>query len=138
MMSVKGHQKSSSTGRFTEHFDNVIAVPVETASRQQQLQLPSRGLSLRRNNNRNSLPPTSEDISQPLGQPEPLSPETSSPHRFPQKQPPQPLQQQAVQQQQSMPVNSGVVDDKDLSKRNSRGLMQQANTFPQTISKAIE
>lgn len=95
-MSVKGHQKSSSTGRFTEHFDNVIAVPVETDNRPVK-----RGLSLRRNNNRNSLPPTAT-----AGQPgsaafEPTSPE--APHQFAAQrhsQPPPPQQQQQQQQQQ--------------------------------------
>ncbi|KAJ2961695.1 hypothetical protein NQZ79_g3060 [Umbelopsis isabellina] len=96
-MSVKGHQKSSSTGRFTEHFDNVIAVPVETDNRPVK-----RGLSLRRNNNRNSLPPTAA-----TGQPGPAASEPTSPeapHQFAaqrQSQPPPPQQQQQPQQYQS-------------------------------------
>jgi PH domain len=125
-MSVHGHQKSPSTGRFTEHFDNVIAVPVETTNNRQSI---SRGLSLRRNNNRNSLPPTAESDGPPSNIPtnaEPASPLAPLPQQRlsqlppPVSNPPQQLQRNPSQQQQTvqMPL---VAEPGELNKRNSRG-----------------
>ncbi|KAI8581338.1 hypothetical protein K450DRAFT_232554 [Umbelopsis ramanniana AG] len=124
-MSVHGHQKSPSAGRFTEHFDNVIAVPVETTNNRQSI---SRGLSLRRN--RNSLPPTAGSDAPPSNIPtnaEPASPQAPLPQqRLSQlppaiSNPPQQLQRnfsQPLQQTVQMPL---VSEPGELNKRDSRG-----------------
>ncbi|KAI9280625.1 hypothetical protein BC943DRAFT_383170 [Umbelopsis sp. AD052] len=135
-MSVQGHQKSPSAGRFTEHFDNVIAVPVETSNNRQSI---GRGLSLRRN--RNSLPPAGPDASNLPTNAEPGSPQAPLPQQRlsqlppPANPPPQlqrnvsqlppsilnsPQLQRNLSQQQTVQMPF-VAEPGELNKRNSRG-----------------
>ncbi|KAH8554795.1 hypothetical protein BGW37DRAFT_210706 [Umbelopsis sp. PMI_123] len=140
-MSVQGHQKSQSAGRFTEHFDNVIAVPVETTNNRSSI---SRGLSLRRNNNRNSIQPSAGSDAPPSNPPtnaEPLSPTApKSQQRFSQLPPattiPPPQQQLQNKPLQQPAQNPTVGEPVEPSNRNSRGPLP-TNTM-NTASKAVE